>query len=369
MTSGSSRSTFGSGDWGPDEMRLIEPAEFWRRCAMTSVLPETSAPSPGAFAESFKQAADDGCIGVVCLTLASRLSATYQAACAGADEVRERVKVRVVDTRSVTLGQAMVVLEAAKVAATTNDLDTTEAAALAVVPRIRVFGALDTMDYARKGGRIGTIRALMGSLLSIKPIVEIRDGYRHGRVTAANTRRFARVPRQVAEEGRQAGRTRDSARRRARSRCVPRHARRHISPWTTSSSTTSAPSSGPTPGPGAWASAIGLRKPRTANVLVMSSEPPPKDDWAAQLTEKVGQLVELVRDHTVRPVQKFVRAAIFGALAFSVVIFVIVAFVIGVIRLLNNEVFAQRVWASYLLVGGIFVVTGTLISRMRHSRS
>ena len=164
------------GDWGPDEMRLIEPAEFWRRCATTSVLPETSAPSPGAFAESFKQAADDGCIGVVCLTLASRLSATYQAACAGADEVRELVKVRVVDTRSVTLGQAMVVLEAAKVAATTNDLDTTEAAALAVVPRIRVFGALDTMDYARKGGRIGTIRALMGSLLSIKPIVEIREG-------------------------------------------------------------------------------------------------------------------------------------------------------------------------------------------------
>lgn len=164
------------GDWGPDEMRLIEPAEFWRRCATTSVLPETSAPSPGAFAESFKQAADDGCIGVVCLTLASRLSATYQAACAGADEIRERVKVRVVDTRSVTLGQAMVVLEAAKVAAATNDLDTTEAAALAVVPRIRVFGALDTLDYARKGGRIGTIRALMGSLLSIKPIVEIREG-------------------------------------------------------------------------------------------------------------------------------------------------------------------------------------------------
>jgi DegV family protein with EDD domain len=164
------------GDWGPDEMRLIEPAEFWHRCAMTSVLPETSAPSPGAFAESFKQAADDGCIGVVCLTLASRLSATYQAACAGADEVRDRVKVRVVDTRSVTLGQAMVVLEAARVAATTNDLDATEAAALAVVPRIRVFGALDTLDYARKGGRIGTIRALMGSLLSIKPIVEIREG-------------------------------------------------------------------------------------------------------------------------------------------------------------------------------------------------
>jgi hypothetical protein len=101
----------------------------------------------------------------------------------------------------------------------------------------------------------------------------------------------------------------------------------------------------------------------------MSSEPAPKDDWAAQLTEKVGQLVELVRDHTVQPVEKIVRTVIFGALAFSVVIFVLIALVIGVVRLLNNEVFDQRVWASYLLLGGIFVVMGTLISRMRHSRS
>ena len=164
------------GDWGPDEMRLIEPAEFWRRCAMTTALPETSAPSPGAFAESFTQAADDGCTSVVCLTLSAGLSSTYQAACAGADEVRGRIEVRVVDTRTVTLGQALVVLEAARVARATNDLDAAEAAARAVVPKIRVFGALDTMDNVRKGGRIGTARALLGSLLSIKPIIEIRDG-------------------------------------------------------------------------------------------------------------------------------------------------------------------------------------------------
>jgi hypothetical protein len=101
----------------------------------------------------------------------------------------------------------------------------------------------------------------------------------------------------------------------------------------------------------------------------MSSEQSPREDWAAHLTEKVGQVVELIRDRTVRPVQTFVRAAIFGVLAFFVVIFVLVAFVIGLIRLLNNEVFDQRVWASYLLVGGIFVVIGAFISRMRHSRT
>ena len=164
------------GEWGPEEMRLIDPSEFWRRCAMTDALPETSAPSPGAFAESFAQAADDGCSGIVCLTLSSELSSTYQAACAGADEVRGQIDVRVIDTRTVTLGQAMVVLEAAQVAAATGDLAAAEATARAVVPNIRVFGALDTMDNVRKGGRIGAAKALMGSLMSIKPIVEIRDG-------------------------------------------------------------------------------------------------------------------------------------------------------------------------------------------------
>jgi len=164
------------GQWGPEEMRLIEPSEFWRRCAMTDELPETSAPSPGAFAERFAQAADDGCDGVVCLTLSSELSSTYQAACAGAEEVLGRIEVRVVDTRTVTLGQAMIVLEAAQVGTSTNQLDAAEAAARAVIPHVRVFGALDTMDNVRKGGRIGAAKALMGSLLSIKPIVEIRDG-------------------------------------------------------------------------------------------------------------------------------------------------------------------------------------------------
>jgi DegV family protein with EDD domain len=164
------------GQWGPEEMRLIEPSEFWQRCAMTDELPETSAPSPGAFAERFAQAADDGCDGVVCLTLSSELSSTYQAACTGAEEVRGRIEVRVVDTRTVTLGQAMIVLEAAQVGTSTNQLDAAEAAARAVIPHVRVFGALDTMDNVRKGGRIGAAKALMGSLLSIKPIVEIRDG-------------------------------------------------------------------------------------------------------------------------------------------------------------------------------------------------
>jgi DegV family protein with EDD domain len=168
------------GEWGPEEMKDVGPAEFWRRCAMTDALPETSSPSPGAFAESFARAADEGCPSVVCLTLSSGLSGTYQAARAGAEEVRGRVDVRVVDTRTVSVGEAIVVLEAARVGATTNDLDLAEAAARAVVPNVQVFCTLDTMDNVRKGGRIGSAKAFLGSLLSIKPVLEIRDGVVHG---------------------------------------------------------------------------------------------------------------------------------------------------------------------------------------------
>ncbi len=162
-------------DWGPEDMGLLDPAEFWRRCAMVKSLPQTSAPSPGAFAQSFAQAAADGFTGVVCLTLSSSLSGTYEAARAGADEARGLIDVRVVDTRTVSVGEAMIVLGTAKAAAT-DDLNFAEATARAIVPHIRVFCVLDTMDNLRKGGRIGAAKALLGSLLSIKPIIQIGDG-------------------------------------------------------------------------------------------------------------------------------------------------------------------------------------------------
>jgi len=173
---------------------------------MTDSLPETSAPSPGAFAQFFAEAADDGCSGVVCLTLSSDLSATYQAACAGADEVRERIDVRVVDTRFVTLGEGMIVLQAAQVAADTNDLDATEAAARSMIPKVRVLGALDTMENLRRGGRVGSAKALLGSMLSIKPIIEIRDGVVEAESRQrTRTRSLAYLAQNVREAGKLEG--------------------------------------------------------------------------------------------------------------------------------------------------------------------
>ncbi len=154
----------------------LTPEEFWARCKASPLLPETAAPSPGAFQEAFLAAADDGYDGVLSLSLSAGVSATYQAAVAAARSVADRIDVRTVDSRSLTMGLGLMVLDVADLAATGADLDALEARATGLIPRTYVYGVVDTLDHLEKGGRIGGARALLGSLLSIKPVVTIVDG-------------------------------------------------------------------------------------------------------------------------------------------------------------------------------------------------
>ena len=91
------------GDIGPEVTSKWTPEEFWQNCAKYPELAETSAPSPGAFAEMFSSLAAEGAEGIVCVTLSSKLSATYQSAVLGAATVADRVEVRVVDSLLATV--------------------------------------------------------------------------------------------------------------------------------------------------------------------------------------------------------------------------------------------------------------------------
>jgi fatty acid kinase fatty acid binding subunit len=164
------------GDEELADRRDLSPTEFWRRCKASSTLPETAAPAPGAFASAFADATDGGASGVLCLTISSGLSATYQSALAGAEAVAERIPVQVVDTRSVTMGQGLMCLAAAEAAAAGASLDELRGLVDGLVGRTRVLGALDTLDHLQRGGRVGGAAALVGSLLSIKPVVQVADG-------------------------------------------------------------------------------------------------------------------------------------------------------------------------------------------------
>ena len=165
--------------FGSEELldrRDLSPAEFWRRCKTSPSLPETAAPPPGAFRAAYERAGASGADGVLCLTLSAGVSATYQAALAGASGLEDELPVVVVDTRSVTMGQGLMCIAAAQLAASGAPLDAVVALARDLVDRTHVLGVLDTLDHLQRGGRIGGAAALLGSLLSIKPVIEVREG-------------------------------------------------------------------------------------------------------------------------------------------------------------------------------------------------
>ncbi len=90
----------------------------------------------------------------------------------------------------------------------------------------------------------------------------------------------------------------------------------------------------------------------------------PPNDWAAQATAKIDEVVSIVRDKTVRPVGRVVRILILAFLTASVGALLAVLFAVGVVRVLDTEVFHAHVWASYLVVGGIFLLAGLFLSRV-----
>jgi DegV family protein with EDD domain len=158
------------------DRRDLTPAEFWARCAASPVLPETAAPAPGQFEAAYRRLADEGATAVVCICLSSALSATLQSAELAARSVGDVIPVDVVDSRTITLGQGVIVVSAARLARTGASAAEVAASARDMATRTHVFGALDTLDNLKKGGRIGNAKALLASVLSIKPIIEIRNG-------------------------------------------------------------------------------------------------------------------------------------------------------------------------------------------------
>jgi DegV family protein with EDD domain len=150
--------------------------EFYQRMASSDGLPQTACPAPGAFVQAFRNAEDAGADAVVCVTLSGELSNTLQSAQSAVDAYDGRIPVHVIDSRSVSSGLGTLLLEAAKVADGDAGVDSVLARIGDLVPRTRVFAALNTLENLKKGGRIGGARAMVGSMLSIKPLVDLTGG-------------------------------------------------------------------------------------------------------------------------------------------------------------------------------------------------
>ena len=165
--------------FGADELvdRVeLSTAEFWERLARSTVVPETAAPSVGAFESTFRAVHESGADGIVCINLSSRLSATMQSAQIAAKALDGVCPVTVIDSKSASMGIGMLCLEAVRLAGEGADLDTVVTAIEEVRERGRLLATVDTLEYLRKGGRIGGAQAFLGSMLSIKPIITVADG-------------------------------------------------------------------------------------------------------------------------------------------------------------------------------------------------
>lgn len=139
-------------------------------------LPETAAPSPGKFEAAFRRQAEAGADAVVCINLSSDLSATMAAAQNAARALEGELPVHVVDSKSITAGLGTQVLLAAERAADGASAEDVVALVEDLRSRTRVIGCLDTLENLKKGGRIGGAQAMLGSLLSIKPMIDISTG-------------------------------------------------------------------------------------------------------------------------------------------------------------------------------------------------
>jgi DegV family protein with EDD domain len=152
----------------------LSAEEFFSRLKASPQLPRTSQPSVGAFEEAYRKLRDGG-DEIVSVHLSSKVSGTYNSALMAAQSVGDG-QIEVVDSLSTSMALGFMALEGAKLAKAGRDRKAIMERLQALVPKARVICVVDTLTYLERGGRIGKARALLGSLLNVKPILQLKDG-------------------------------------------------------------------------------------------------------------------------------------------------------------------------------------------------
>ena len=153
----------------------IDSDTFFERLARESQLPTTSQPSPGAFRDVYQQLKDEGATEILSLHVSEKLSGTLASARQGAQQV-EGVRIEAVDSGCVTLALGMGAIAAAQAVEGGASLDETRDLVLEQYGRTHDFILVDTLEYLRRGGRIGRAQEMLGGLMRVKPLLSIQNG-------------------------------------------------------------------------------------------------------------------------------------------------------------------------------------------------
>ncbi len=153
----------------------ITTEEFYERLVKSRPLPTTSAPSVGDFQEAYERLLKE-VDSIVSIHIGAKISATVQAAQTARQSLGKPERVEVVDSQVISLAMGFAIMEAVEAARAGAKLAEVKAAAEGAVQRTHLRFMLDTLEYLRRGGRIGRARAYLGTLLSVKPILSFREG-------------------------------------------------------------------------------------------------------------------------------------------------------------------------------------------------
>jgi DegV family protein with EDD domain len=153
----------------------ISTEEFYRRLVNEPVLPSTTQPTPNDFTEVFQKLAQET-DEILVIVVSSKLSGTYQSAMQAKDYMKGKCRIEIVDSLTVALGEGLIAISAAKAVREGADLKAAAEVARRAISRSHLIAYFDTLKYLAKGGRIGKAQGLLGSVLSVKPILTVKDG-------------------------------------------------------------------------------------------------------------------------------------------------------------------------------------------------
>ena len=156
----------------------ITPAQFYKMLVEGKVHPTTSQPAPGLFVEAYQKLAKET-DEILVLTISSGISGTYESAVQARQLVDSNLKIEIIDTGWTCAGLLLPTLKAARAAEKGMKLPEITRMIKDILPKIRVYMIFDTLEYLRKGGRIGLAKAWLGGILKLNPVLTLKDGVIH----------------------------------------------------------------------------------------------------------------------------------------------------------------------------------------------